>query len=335
MNGQAETREPSGCVQSAIVPTGTEKRKFIIYKVINKVNGKIYVGQTCYTLEVRKSHHIHDSKRKEPCYFHRAIRKYGAENFIWETVCLCLSKNEADTKESEFIKAFKAKVPIGYNLTDGGEGGLGFSLSKEARMKLRLVNLGKCASAETRAKMSASMKGRVCTPKTREKLRIASTGKHHSDETKAKLRKASTGNKNMVGKHLSDATKEKLSKVNTGKPGTFLGRKHTAEARAKITAAQTGKKRGPHSDEHREKIRKALQGRKIPEEQKIKLSIAATGYKHTKESIEKMRAQRIGRKHSEEAKEKMRKSWILRKQSSEYISSGHSKINPLQEVLSI
>jgi group I intron endonuclease len=242
MNGQVKTQEPSGCAQNAKVPTGTEKRRFTIYKVINQVNGKIYIGQTVETLRERKSAHFRKCERGSRYCFHNAIRKHGPDAFIWGILCLCLSKAEADAKESEFIKAFKAKVPSGYNMTDGGEGTLGCSPSKETREKLRKANLGKI--------------------------------------------------------------------------GTFLGRKHTAESRAKITAVQLGKKRGPHSAEHNEKIRNALKGRTITEEQKAMISKTLTGRRLSPEQCAASGKAHIGLKRSDEIRANMVKVWIARKEKS-------------------
>ena len=245
MNGQAKNQIESRCVPSAKVLTGTEIRKFTIYRVTNRVNGKVYIGQTVQTLKARKGDHIARSKRCPLYCFHNALKKYGADSFLWEIICFCLSRDDADAKESKFIKVFNSKVPAGYNMTDGGEGTLG------------------------------------C---------------HPSEETKAKSSKA-----------------QKMYIQRTGKIN-FLGMKHTVESRAKISAAQTGKKRGPHSVEHRENIRKALQGRKLTEEQKAKISKGLTGLRHSKESCDKMSRQRKGRKCTEEVKENMRRAWVIRKQ---------------------
>ena len=59
-----------------------EAYKGYIYKITNLVNGKSYVGQTIRTIEERWKQHIKDSKgNKDDFYLHRAIRKYGKENF--------------------------------------------------------------------------------------------------------------------------------------------------------------------------------------------------------------------------------------------------------------
>ncbi len=245
MNGPVKTQEPSGCVQSVIVPTGTEKRKFIIYKATNRANGKIYIGQTVELLKYRKAAHIRKALEGSRYYFHNAIRKYGPDVFVWEAICLCLSKDEADKKEGKFIKSFNAKGPLGYNMTDGGEGTLGCHPSEETRIKMSMAT----------------------------KLVIQRKGAPY-----------------------------------------FLGMKHTAESRAKITAAQTGKKRGPYSNEHNEKIRNALRGRTISEEQKAQISKTLTGYKHSDETKAKMSKSRTGTKRSAETCANIRRGWALRRQ---------------------
>ena len=54
------------------------KKEFVIYTATNKINGKIYVGKT-YNFEKRKQEHIYDIDNDIP--FHRALKKYGIENF--------------------------------------------------------------------------------------------------------------------------------------------------------------------------------------------------------------------------------------------------------------
>ena len=46
-------------------------KKFVIYKVTNKINGKIYIGKT-YNFEKRRREHIYDIENGLP--FHRALK---------------------------------------------------------------------------------------------------------------------------------------------------------------------------------------------------------------------------------------------------------------------
>lgn len=133
------------------------------------------------------------------------------------------------------------------------------------------------------------------------------------------------GGEGTLGCRPSKETRAKLSKAQkmfiqrTGKIN-FLGMKHTPESRAKITTAQLGKKRGPHSAKHKENIRAALQGRKLTEEQKLKISKSLTGIIVSEEARINISNAHKGLKHSDIAKENMKKAWLIRKQKS---SSGH------------
>ena len=55
----------------------------IIYKITNKINGKVYIGQTSNTLEKRWWQHCHGTHKH---IIARAISKYGAENFKIEQI---------------------------------------------------------------------------------------------------------------------------------------------------------------------------------------------------------------------------------------------------------
>lgn len=101
-----------------------------IYLVENIINHKKYIGQTTRTSYLRFKQHIKDSKKRD-CYFHRAINKYGKDNFKLSTIFKCESmdlndvKNELNTKEIYYIDLYNTYNPNGYNSTYGGEGVLG------------------------------------------------------------------------------------------------------------------------------------------------------------------------------------------------------------------
>lgn len=91
--------------------------KGFIYKITNKVNGMSYIGQTRYTVEFRWRQHQH---KKDNCYFHNAIRKYGVNNFIVETLEEC-EVSQLNNREIYYIAKYNT-FNKGYNLTIGGEG---------------------------------------------------------------------------------------------------------------------------------------------------------------------------------------------------------------------
>ncbi len=97
-----------------------------IYKVTNKINGKIYIGQT-NNFEKRKREHLSD-KRTNHQAFKRALNKYGFNGFTWEIIDKCKTKEEINNKEKYYINYYNSKVPNGYNIANGGEGGSNWNL---------------------------------------------------------------------------------------------------------------------------------------------------------------------------------------------------------------
>lgn len=97
-------------------------KKYYIYRVINKKNGKIYIGQTCH-FKKRKEEHLADASPNSSSIFHRALFKYGEENFIWDIIAEANSKKEANELEKRYIFLCCSFKPFGYNMTKGGDGG--------------------------------------------------------------------------------------------------------------------------------------------------------------------------------------------------------------------
>jgi len=96
----------------------------MIYKVTNKINGKIYIGQTTTKLKRRWNMHKSASRNnRSNSALHSSISKYGHINFIIEPICSCFSEEELNLKEIYFIDTLNSLVPNGYNLKSGGNAG--------------------------------------------------------------------------------------------------------------------------------------------------------------------------------------------------------------------
>lgn len=141
----------------------------LIYLVTNKVNGKCYVGMTKKSLRHRRRDHINHAKNGSSFVFRCALRKYGAENFEFSELDVADSWEALKRKEIMWIEFFNSKVPNGYNMTEGGEGTLGFPApnkgktpSKETREKIAAAHRGMKASDAARQKMSEVRKGKPC-----------------------------------------------------------------------------------------------------------------------------------------------------------------------------
>lgn len=82
----------------------------------------------------------------------------------------------------------------------------------------------------------------------------------------------------MKGRKFSPETIAKMSARMRGNP-IRKGKKLSPEQSAALSASRFGKKRGPQSVEHREKIGAAQRGRRMPESQKAALRAAWVGRK--------------------------------------------------------
>lgn len=96
-------------------PVGVVK---YIYVIRNKINDKVYVGQSI-NVENRFKEHIQDKDRKQySSAIDGAIKKYGESNFWYEIIegPIC----NYDEREKYWIKFFNSLVPNGYNIMEGG-----------------------------------------------------------------------------------------------------------------------------------------------------------------------------------------------------------------------
>ena len=92
-----------------------------IYKIVNNINNKIYIGKTTQTVGRRYTEHKRDSKTKNT-YLYYAMRKYGVENFYIETIEE-VPNQELNNREIYWINFYKSNHnENGYNLTVGGDG---------------------------------------------------------------------------------------------------------------------------------------------------------------------------------------------------------------------
>ena len=104
----------------------------IIYKIQNKINGKIYIGQTKFNLNQRISDHLRNKS-----LIGNALRKYGLQYFDIFVIDVASDHKILCDKEMEYINFYNCKSPNGYNLTDGGEGFVGHVWTEEEKKKLR------------------------------------------------------------------------------------------------------------------------------------------------------------------------------------------------------
>lgn len=169
----------------------------IVYKAVNKQNGKIYVGQTVRSLQERIAAHL----RYRTSLFSRALRKYGIKTFIFSIIEECNSKEELNKCEIKWIALLKSEHPNGYNMTAGGERPPSQKGRKRSSItKAKLIGnhnaLGAKRSDETRKKLAIAKRGnkyafgRIQTEQERKKRSIALSGRTFTDEHKKRLSEA-------------------------------------------------------------------------------------------------------------------------------------------------
>ncbi|MDD7755667.1 MAG: GIY-YIG nuclease family protein [Clostridiales bacterium] len=88
-----------------------------IYKITNKINGKVYIGQS-NNIERRKREHF-DWNKTSKQYIDIIIRDLGQENFSFEVLEECLLE-ELTQKEKQYIQQYNSFYD-GYNKTKGGQ----------------------------------------------------------------------------------------------------------------------------------------------------------------------------------------------------------------------
>ena len=107
-----------------------------IYKITNKINDKIYIGQTSGTIEKRFKEHIKQSRYNDTFHLYRAMRKYGIENFEVEEIeeCEDMILSQREKYYIEYFDSYKN----GYNMTIGGDGVIKYDYKEIANKYLEL-----------------------------------------------------------------------------------------------------------------------------------------------------------------------------------------------------
>ena len=210
-----------------------------IYIITNTINAMQYVG---ITKDLNRRWKQHKSSDGSSRYLHPAIKKHGIENFVFTHVADAFDLDCAKFIEKLLIKEKNTKAPFGYNLTDGGEGTIGYVFSEESKQKMRDSAKGQERSIESNIKRSITLKGnknslgKLRSEETRAKMSVAQTGRKHSEESRKKISKGHLGKKHSaetiakrIGKKPSAETLEKLRL-------SHLGKKLSPESIAKRTA---------------------------------------------------------------------------------------------------
>lgn len=218
------------------------KQQSGIYAIVNKVNGKRYVGSTA-NFRTRKINHWSDLRcdRHPNNHLQAAWNKYGEKCFAFIILEHVLSGLLLDV-EQKYLDA----NGDGYNQAKSALSPMkGRTFSKESIKKLSAFQKGRKKSPEHRAKIGLANRGKKRSAEVRAKLSAAGKGKHSRVKSLEERRKLSIANK---GKVPSAACMAAAKAANTGRPGWNKGKPsplrgipRTAEVRAKLSASHKGK----------------------------------------------------------------------------------------------
>jgi group I intron endonuclease len=157
-----------------------------IYKITNKINGKIYVGKTSKTIHERFNAHLKHARNKVNRHLYDSINCYGAENFEVSLIEIC-NEEIANERERFWILELSCMSPNGYNMTFGGDGGNTLTgWSEEEKRELwnnqAKKRIGRKTTEETRKKISESHRGKIIPEEQKVAISKTLKSKYESGE---------------------------------------------------------------------------------------------------------------------------------------------------------
>lgn len=149
--------------------TNKSDKKWFVYVHISKINGKRYVGITSKPNPQHRWNH--GRGYKENPHFAQAIAKYGWDNFEHLILYSGLDEPDAKSTEMRLIEEWHTKDrTLGYNMTNGGDGSLGYCPSAETRQKMSIASLKENLSDETLRRRSEGLRGRKFSEEHKRKI---------------------------------------------------------------------------------------------------------------------------------------------------------------------
>jgi group I intron endonuclease len=174
-----------------------------IYLIKNHKTGKVYVGQTMYTLQHRFTQHI-EQAGKDNSVLHKSMKKHGVENFTIELL-EDVENSKLDEREIYWIAKYNSVIPNGYNMTAGGGGISGYRHTEITKKVLRIksANFMRNMSVEDRKargeKIRQYLKGKPKSEEHRNRLSISRMGKYTGEENPFYGRKHTEETKRAIG----------------------------------------------------------------------------------------------------------------------------------------
>lgn len=240
-----------------------------IYKLISKINNRIYVGST-YQFKRRWYQHKYELEKgiHSNTFLQNDFNKCGTDAFVFEVLDVIDSgKEDRLFVEQVYLDYYFDYMNQCYNLN---------KLAKitdhsiTTKRKISQSNNGKTHSEKTKKILSQKHTGKTLSEETKKKIGIANKGKILSLKTKNKISETHKGENNYLynktleeihGEEKARDIKNKMSKshkdIHNGEKNHRFGKHHTEEHKQKLREINTGR---IHTEESLQKMRK---GRKI------------------------------------------------------------------------
>ena len=170
-----------------------------IYKIINRVNNKYYVGSSYNIIgcKGRWSHHKTHLKynRHDNTHLQNAWNKYGKDSFDF-TIVEETPKEKLIEVEQKYLDVAKNEQNKCYNISFSADRSI---MEDSTKRKISNALKGKLVGDETKKRLSLSLKGHPKSQQHKINLSKSHIGKvrmPHTEETKLKISKSHKGNKN-------------------------------------------------------------------------------------------------------------------------------------------
>lgn len=189
-----------------------------IYKIINAVNNKFYVG-SAVNFEKRKARHLWRLRRGDHANKHlqSAWNKYGADVFLFVIVEAVSNDEDILAAENIWLKEHVGKAYCYNKAMDATAPGTGMHGDKNAMWGKTFNH-----TEDAKAKISVASKAQIQSEETKTKRRITMKGHELSIATRAKISKTLSGEGNYwYGKKRPDHG-EKVSKMVFAMPDGIL-----------------------------------------------------------------------------------------------------------------
>lgn len=182
----------------------SNQKKYCIYLHKNKINNKVYIGQTSNKPEYRWNN---GKGYKDSPLFYNAIQKYGWDNFEHIILYTDLTLQKANVLQQYLIKRLKSNErDSGYNILDGGKN---YHHTEQQKLKQSLFMKKQWQNQDYKKEQSDRMKEKWKDEDYRKKIIDSISGqKSHFYGTDK-----SGENNPMFGRHHTEESKQKMSEA--------------------------------------------------------------------------------------------------------------------------